>query len=443
MTATLNNKQADGGLTASAEPAISPALFTGDTENFSEAYLTSAAASGKTLHPSGHANDGNGGLNYNVTIVDITNGNIYPAPAKTLTFTAQPLDAEVSTPIFNVCATSGTTAPCASSVSAPTLPLTTKSTPVQVTVRDAYGNLAGTGAPGAEANVVDVKVTVRRDTSSGVVLTSNVSTSNGVAKFNDALIIAATGNSNKLYAVATSGQVLTPSDTSSNFRVVTDLYACDGRTCDNNGNNGLAANQLQRAAGKINTGADFYVAGSTNVLLSTQFVPGTETNQAACGNNKTIGQATDLRATGQGVGGTTPSTIMVMVMPKNTLKFYGVTARSATSFDICLGALKIDPTSPITKWKAKNPKKSGLVDSALGSDTEGRQWGVPANCGTAGLSAVDPCIGLRTKQTSELRTYLAGQGWTTAEINAIGMADADVAFVIRKGSPWDAKGGAY
>ena len=60
-----------------------------------------------------------------------------------------------------------------------------------------------------------------------------------------------------------------------------------------------------------------------------------------------------------------------------------------------------------------------------------------------GLSSIDPCIGLRTKQVATLRTYLTSLGWTTAQINAIGMSDADVAIVIRKGSPWDAKVGVH
>ena len=86
-------------------------------------------------------------------------------------------------------------------------------------------------------------------------------------------------------------------------------------------------------------------------------------------------------------------------------------------------------------------KNGGTVLSVSGS--EGREWGVPANCGTTGLSSIDPCIGLRTKQVATLRTYLTSLGWTTAQINAIGMSDADVAIVIRKGSPWDAKVGVH
>ncbi len=112
-----------------------------------------------------------------------------------------------------------------------------------------------------------------------------------------------------------------------------------------------------------------------------------------------------------------------------------------TRFDLCLGALKIDPVSSITKWKGKtpDPKKKGLVDSQAGA--ESRQWGIPANCGTAGLAASDPCIGLRTKQAATAKSYLTSPaiGWTLAQFNALGISDPDLVVVLLKGPPWDGR----
>ena len=447
VTAVPNVKTADGTTSAAATPSVTGTIYTPDTADFIETYDTAAADSGKQLTPSGVVNDGNDGDNYDYTFVPKDTGQIRPAPAASVEFVTQPIDTKTNTPIYSVCVPSGGTAPCALAGST-----ATDSTPIQVRARDAFGNLAGPGSPGADGTTAAVNIQIRRDSASGASL-GNASTSNGVARFDDQLIIGATGPNKKLHASATSGSVPTPAPAlSNNFAIVTDLFACTGTRCNNNGNN-AGGNQLQKAGSQIRTANDFFVAGATNVLLSTRFTSGSDTNQTACGfkpatgstpaMNATIGQATDIQVTGTGVAGTAPSTAMVMIMPKGTLKFFGITSRGATSFNLCLGALKIDPGSPVNVWKGKDPnaKKLTLVNSQGGS--EGRQWGVPADCGTSGLSAADPCIGLRTKQVSVVRSYLASLGWTTAQINALGMSDADFAIVLRKGSPWDGKGGLY
>ena len=431
------NREANGTTASSGTPTVSGLVGSPQTDGVTGLVqeFDSADAGARTLSVTAYSvNDGNDGGNYLVTTHTVA-GNIYPAPAASLSFTAEPIDAEVSTPIYSICVPSGGSAPCA-------LAGLSGSTPVQVTARDAYGNLAGKGAPGDDGtHPADVKVQIKRETNGGASLGAAVSTSNGVASFGNQLVVIVTGNNNHLFAATTSGAVSgpAPNTTSTQFRVVYDLAACDGVVCDNNASNGAAANQLQRAGGKIKTTSDFYDPGTANVILSSTFVPGTETNQAACGNNKTIGQAVDLQVTGLGAGETAPSTIMVMILPKNTIKHYGVTARSAESIKVCLGALDLD-NDLTAKWKGAKPTGSGLVDSTLVGD---RQWGIPTACGTAGLAASDPCIALATKQAATLRTYLLGQGWTTAQITALGMKDADIAITIRKGAPWDAKGGAY
>ena len=111
----------------------------------------------------------------------------------------------------------------------------------------------------------------------------------------------------------------------------------------------------------------------------------------------------------------------------------------ADTFEICLGALKVAP-GPDT-WTAKNPTSKKLQLQESKSGPESRQWGLVANCGTAGLDALDPCMGLRTKQAATARSYLLGIGWTADEINAIGLKDADIILIVRKSSPWDGKMG--
>jgi len=86
VTAAANTKTYDGTSTASAAPTITSGnLVNGDTANFTEAYATRNAGTGLTLTPSGTVNDGNGGLNYNVTFDSVSTGVI---TAEALTITA-------------------------------------------------------------------------------------------------------------------------------------------------------------------------------------------------------------------------------------------------------------------------------------------------------------------------------------------------------------------
>jgi hypothetical protein len=88
-------------------------------------------------------------------------------------------------------------------------------------------------------------------------------------------------------------------------------------------------------------------------------------------------------------------------------------------------------------------KPSGLFTTTAGA--EGRYWGAPADCGTVGLHADDPCIGLRTKQVATARAYLVTQKhvMTDAEFNQLGIKDADLVVIVEKTSPWDGMGGLY
>ena len=92
VTAATNSKVYDGTTTAAATPTItSGTLVTGDTANFTEAYATKNAGTGKTLTPAGTVNDGNGGANYNVGFVNNTTGVI---TAKGLTVTGITADSK-------------------------------------------------------------------------------------------------------------------------------------------------------------------------------------------------------------------------------------------------------------------------------------------------------------------------------------------------------------
>jgi hypothetical protein len=81
VTAVSSSKTADGTTSSVDVPAIAPGLVSSDTSGFIQTYDTAAAGTGKTLTPSGTANDGNGGNNYSVAFVPVSTGTITPATA--------------------------------------------------------------------------------------------------------------------------------------------------------------------------------------------------------------------------------------------------------------------------------------------------------------------------------------------------------------------------
>ncbi len=88
VTAAANTKFYDTTTNAAATPVVtSGAVQAGDTANFTESYSTPNAGIGKTLILSGNVSDGNGGTNYNYTLVSSANGTINPL---TLTYMANP-----------------------------------------------------------------------------------------------------------------------------------------------------------------------------------------------------------------------------------------------------------------------------------------------------------------------------------------------------------------
>jgi len=79
VTAVTSTKVYDGTTSSSGTPTVSPTpggIASGDTANFTQTFDTPLVGTGKTLTPSGSVNDGNGGLNYNVTFVPVMTGTI-------------------------------------------------------------------------------------------------------------------------------------------------------------------------------------------------------------------------------------------------------------------------------------------------------------------------------------------------------------------------------
>jgi trimeric autotransporter adhesin len=435
VNAIDNVKTADGNVTAAAIPTTPSTVFTGDSivGRFSETYNTAAAGINKVLTPAGTVSDGNSGNNYAYTYNPFSTGRIRPNVVASLAFTAQPIDTKINTPILNTCAPGGS--PCAAG-----------SASVTVTARDTYGNLAGPGAPGADAglnppNNPAINVVIKKDNASGTVIgpAGGTATSAGVASFGTTLNLAGTFTGHlKLYAFVTSPAVNTTSD---DFRIVNDLAPCQGPLCKNNIGNGGNNKTLQYLYGQINSGGSY-----TATTLTTQFV-GVNQVDNRCGTNKTINSGVELRAAGNDVA-TTSNGYMLLIIPKDTLKALGVTSRGTPSFNVCLGTLYLGNGtagsygSQHAKWNATGGLATERQDTlAVDGDTFWRYWGAPKNCGAAGLTASDPCIYLRTKQKSDI-TALITQGILSAGANA-NMNDADLAIVIRKPSPWDGKGGVY
>jgi len=81
VTAVPGTKTYDGTTTSDGTPIVTTGtIFTGDNGNFIQTYGSQHAGNNVTLTPSGSVNDGNGGKNYIVTYVPITDGIINPLP---------------------------------------------------------------------------------------------------------------------------------------------------------------------------------------------------------------------------------------------------------------------------------------------------------------------------------------------------------------------------
>ncbi|HEX6126121.1 MAG TPA: YDG domain-containing protein [Pyrinomonadaceae bacterium] len=79
ITAVATTKVFDGNTSSPGIPMVSPALIDGDLPNFIQTYDTPVVGTGKTITPSGTADDGNGGANYSYSFVSVDTGVITTA----------------------------------------------------------------------------------------------------------------------------------------------------------------------------------------------------------------------------------------------------------------------------------------------------------------------------------------------------------------------------
>jgi len=322
-------------------------------------------------------------------------------PASTLTLTAAPIDTKVGTPIYSACVPDPTNVkPCASTTQTPA------SSAVAVSQVDAWGNISSD------------KVTI-----GSVQVSPDAS---GIASFGDALTISQVGPATvRASTSATTFVDATP------IQIVYDLKACDAGSCKNSVDNGQK--NVQRAVNTITTGGDFYT-GTTNVILTTSFFD-TTPFQGECGVSTFIGMGTEAKLEGTGVGSTAPTTTMLLLIPKKSLLAFGVSARSAASFQVCLGADRLDGgTDP---WIAKNAA-GVLVPAVLDGTT---YWGNAADCSAFTAGSSNPCAALNTKNVGDVQAYFTsiGDTATAASIPSL-MGNSDLAVIVRQSYPWDQKG---
>jgi hypothetical protein len=292
---------------------------------------------------------------------------------------------------------------------------------------DPYGN------PVLSANT-DIRIT-----GTGLDTAVTRTPANGIATFGDALKESSTGTGRILIATATTNSGV--SQPSGPFRIVTTLKGCNGQSCVNKALGGTG-NTSVNSWSLITTNSGFFGSG-VNVLQSTQLVK-TDTKSQCGGTGPTltwISDIADQRVTGSGTNVTSTGRELI-VIPKATLKASGVLSRGTPMFNICFGAIWIggDPQpGEFDGWMGKTsatdntPKRATRVADPTVVPQGYRFYGIPANCPANGTSA-NPCIRLRTKQVSDVRTLL---GSDAASI----MKDGDLAIVVEVTGSWD--GGSH
>ncbi len=250
------------------------------------------------------------------------------------------------------------------------------------------------------------------------------------------LTFDANNTSQRLKAATANGA----SGLSQVFLLAPDARACNGQRCENTASAGAQGAGNQKSFNVLTTAVTdgFFVQGTTNVRLTSQFLPGgTFTTSNRCGAGQVVGQGSEAIVAGAGIVSTRPTTTMLIVIPKETLLAQGLTSRGASSFPLCVGATWVDTGTPIA-WTAKGGKKgtTPAKEDPSGSKT---YWGFALDCSDLPANSPNPCADLRTKNTTAVETYFGWDPATTAQF----MRDSDLAFVIRMGFPWDGKGAVY
>jgi len=327
---------------------------------------------------------------------------------------------------------------------------------VKVLAIDAYGNRV----PDAAFTLSTSPGTTLSGTTSGTSATGAGSIPLGEAWFNTLSINSISSAKTDAYNLkATSGATV---GTSAKFRIVSDLAACTGQTkCTNTTSNSNVATPENSYSLSAATNGTF-----SDVVQTTNFSsPGLDVDSQCTerGKLKTIGNAIDVRVIGT-TSSSKPTTTMFVTIKQKTLQFYGISARNAAAFNVCLGALYLDGSNTGSQgsassvpsvvpqhrtWNGIDAKgKSKAATLAKDADDLYRWWGTVADCSASFIvRTFDPCSNLKTKSASAVAaelTRVSGTTWTTSQVNTrLNYIDGDIGIFITKPFPWDGKGGVY
>ena len=190
-----------------------------------------------------------------------------------------------TTPIYSVCVPPSTgAAPCATTTASPA------STGVKVLVRDAFGNRVADGTG----------VTIGINPSSTNLVSTGIGTTDGITRFGDQLTFDADNTSQRLKAASANGA----SGLSQVFLLAPDARACNGQRCENTASAGAQGAGNQKSFNVLTTAVTdgFFVQGTTNVRLTSQFLPGgTFTTSDRCGAGQVVGQGSEAIVAGAGL----------------------------------------------------------------------------------------------------------------------------------------------
>ena len=309
---------------------------------------------------------------------------------------------------------------------------------VTVTAKDQYGNTA-TGYSGT------VHFT-STDTGSRVSLPADSTLTNGTGTFSATLVTI--GN-----------QTITATDTSSSSITGGATTFVASAVCTSWTNcNGNATSPDQDLFGNL-----FSPGGSAPTVYLTLGLNSTTGDagiyNADCGvptGAQLVGQEGNLQVFGNAP--TDMQTTQVMIFHKAYLQSIGYASRNAAQFNVCLGAIYLPNPSATASgnltyagaaysgtWYGKeasgNQQPAQFATDYTGT---GRWWATAADCSATFIRpGYDPCVGLKTKNGSQLRSYLTSLNFSDVTNVMKFMGSGDLAIVVVKSYPWDSRGAYY
>lgn len=350
---------------------------------------------------------------------------VLPGPLSQLTFSksgfnGQPVATKTATPIYSFCAASGVLAtPCKT--------IAGGSGGVAVLAIDQWGNARPGDAVGLKYQTVSQQVGSATDF---VPVASQTTDTNGIAFFGDNLTIGSPGT---YQLQASSGAVI---GTSTTFQVVADLVACTTASCVTKA---TASSGRHIAYGKVVAGQSTF----QTTLVTNQFAASAIGN---CAASATYVRATDFDTeirpisqipTVDPLTQTKPSTTVALIVPNAVLQDGGFTNRAINTWNVCVGAQWIGlPPTPTSGWLAKTgPFATTLLPTSLGAGDYFWGWAPDCSALTAAQRATgNPCISLRTKNSSELGAAL---GLNATQVAALPFKSSDLAVVVTMSFGWD------